>query len=44
MITADGTGFSARAVVVATGVGAAAKLVSGLDVPAHRTGHHVKPV
>ncbi|MFI8165410.1 FAD-dependent oxidoreductase [Streptomyces sp. NPDC085931] len=44
VITADGTEFSARAVVVATGVGAAAKLVSGLDVPAHRTGHHVIPV
>ncbi|MEU5918637.1 FAD-dependent oxidoreductase [Streptomyces sp. NPDC047141] len=33
----DGTGLSARAVVVATGTRAAARLLPGLDVPAGRT-------
>ncbi|OXS37417.1 amine oxidase [Streptomyces sp. XY006] len=46
VITADGAEVPARAVVVATGADAAAKLVPGLDVPAHRTVttyYHVAP-
>nr|WP_037873672.1 NAD(P)/FAD-dependent oxidoreductase [Streptomyces sp. PsTaAH-124] len=37
VVTADGTELPARAVVVATGADAAARLLPGLDVPAHRT-------
>ncbi|MEW2303197.1 NAD(P)/FAD-dependent oxidoreductase [Streptomyces sp. NPDC006655] len=46
VVTADGTELPARAVVVATGADAAARLLPGLDVPAHRTVttyHHVAP-
>lgn len=46
VLTADGTELPARAVVVATGAGAAARLLPGLDVPAHRTVttyYHVAP-
>ncbi|MFC4333222.1 FAD-dependent oxidoreductase [Streptomyces andamanensis] len=37
VVTADGTELPARAVVVATGAAAAARLLPGLDVSAHRT-------
>ncbi|GAA2465248.1 NAD(P)/FAD-dependent oxidoreductase [Actinocorallia cavernae] len=43
---ADGTELPARAVVVATGAGAAARMLPGLDVPAQRTVttyYHVAP-
>ncbi|MGW2742417.1 NAD(P)/FAD-dependent oxidoreductase [Streptomyces sp. NPDC001450] len=46
VVTADGTELPARAVVVATGAGAAARLLPGLDVPGHRTVttyYHVAP-
>ncbi|MFH9979208.1 NAD(P)/FAD-dependent oxidoreductase [Streptomyces sp. NPDC017179] len=46
VVTADGAELPARAVVVATGAAAAARLLPGLDVPAHRTVttyYHVAP-
>lgn len=45
-VTADGTELPARAVVVATGADAAARLLPGLTVPGHRTVttyYHVAP-
>ncbi|MFJ2302474.1 NAD(P)/FAD-dependent oxidoreductase [Streptomyces sp. NPDC087787] len=46
VVTADGAELPARAVVVAAGAAAAARLLPGLDVPAHRTVttyYHVAP-
>ncbi|OIK28396.1 NAD(P)/FAD-dependent oxidoreductase [Streptomyces malaysiense] len=46
VLTAGGGELPARAVVVATGAGAAARMLPGLDVPAHRTVttyYHVAP-
>ncbi|MFY4722856.1 FAD-dependent oxidoreductase [Streptomyces sp. LaBMicrA B280] len=46
VLTADGTELPARAVVLATGAGAAARMLPGLDVPAQRTVttyYHVAP-